>query len=127
MGLVLTAALIGCVRRTITITTDPPGALVFLNDQEIGRSEVTTDFLWYGDYGVALRKDGYETFKTHWQIKPPWYQYMPIDFFAEVLWPGHIHDAHTAHFVLEPRELPSAEELAERAVETRDRALDRRK
>ena len=38
-----------CVRRTMIITTEPPQALVFLNDQEVGRSEVTTDFLWYGD------------------------------------------------------------------------------
>ena len=125
--LVLTAGLIGCVRRTMTITTEPPGAMVFLNDQEIGRSEVTTDFLWYGDYGVTLRKKGYETLKTHWEVKPPWYQYMPIDFFAEVLWPGHIHDTRDAHFVLQPKQLPTSEELVSRAAETRERALDRRK
>ena len=28
----------GCVQRKLTVRTDPPGALVFLNDQEIGRS-----------------------------------------------------------------------------------------
>ncbi len=127
VALVLTAILGGCVRRSITITTDPPGAMVFLNDQEIGRSEVTTDFLWYGDYGVTLRKKGYETQRTHWKIAPPWYQRMPIDFFAEVLWPGHIHDAHSMHFVLAERELPGSEELIERAADARGRALDRRK
>lgn len=126
-ALVLTATLGGCVRRSITITTDPPGAMVFLNDQEIGRSEVTTDFLWYGDYGVTLRKKGYETQRTHWKIDPPWYQYIPVDFFAEVLWPGHIHDTHSMHFVLVERELPGSEELIERAADARGRALDRRK
>ena len=127
IGLMMTATLVGCVRRTVTITPTPPGARVFLHDQELGRSEVTTDFLWYGDYGVTLRKKGYETLKTHWEIRPPWYQYMPIDFLSEVLWPGHIHDARSAHFELQPRELPSSEELVERAIQTRDRALDRRK
>jgi len=117
-------ALPGCVRRTIRITTDPPGALVFLNDQEIGRSEVTTDFLWYGDYDLIVRKKGYRTVKTHWEVKPPWYQHIPIDFFAEVLWPGHIHDIHSKHVALEPEQLPSSDELVERAVETRARALD---
>ena len=117
----------GCVRRTICITTEPPNALVFLNDQEIGRSEVTTDFLWYGDYDVIIRKEGYETLKTHWNIKAPWYQVVPIDFFAEVLGPKHLHDVHSRHFVLEPRQLPTTEELIERAQETRKRALDPKK
>lgn len=123
----LTVASEGCVRRTIRITTEPPNALIFLNDQEIGRSELTTDFLWYGDYDVIIRKEGYETLQTHWNIEPPWYQVVPIDFFSEVLWPGHLHDAHSRHFVLSPRTLPTTEELIERAEETRKRAFDPRK
>ena len=117
----------GCVRRTITITTHPPGARVFLNDQEIGRSEVTTDFLWYGDYGVTIRKEGFETLATHWDVRPPWYQRIPIDFFAEVLWPGHILDAHARHFDLKPAEDADPKEVLRRAEEIRKRALDTRK
>lgn len=116
-----------CVRRTIQITTEPPHALVFLNDQEVGRSEVATDFLWYGDYAVTIRKEGYETLQTHWDIKPPWYQVVPVDFIAEVLWPGQLHDVHTNHFVLRPEQVPTTEELISRAEETRNRALERRK
>jgi hypothetical protein len=126
VALAVLASLTGCVRRTISITTEPPHALVYLNDQEIGRSAVTTDFIWYGDYDVIIRKDGYKTLKTHWNIKPPWYQVVPVDFFAEVLWPGHIHDVHTRHFVLEPAEPPTQDELIERATETRQQALDAR-
>ena len=117
----------GCVRRTLSISTEPPGALVFLNDQEVGRSTVTTDFLWYGDYDVIIRKKGYQTLQTHWEIKPPWYQRIPIDFFAEVLWPGRIHDRHERNFVLETAVPPTQEELISRAVETQKRALERRK
>jgi hypothetical protein len=113
----------GCVRRTITITTDPPQARVFLNDQEIGRSEVSTDFLWYGDYDVVIRKEGYETLQTHWTIKPPWYQWIPFDFFTEVLWPGWIHDQHCQHFALSPAATPTEEEVIERAEKTREEAL----
>jgi len=116
-----------CVRRTISITTEPPNARVFLNDQEVGRSAVTTDFLWYGDYGVTIRKEGFETLQTNWTIKPPWYQHIPLDFFTEVLWPGQLHDTHSRHFVLEPAKIPTQEELIGRAGETRDRALDARK
>lgn len=116
-----------CVRRTLTITTQPPQALVFLNDQEVGRSTVTTDFLWYGDYEVTIRKEGYDTLSTHWDIKPPWYQVLPFDFFAEVLWPAHLHVKHSRHFTLEPAEPPAQDELIGRAMETRRRALDPRK
>jgi hypothetical protein len=110
----------------MTITSDPPNALVFLNDQEIGRTEVATEFVWYGDYDVALRKDGYQTLQTNWKIKAPWYQWPPLDFFFEVLWPGRLHDAHSRHFVLEPIQLPTQEEVAERALETREAALNPR-
>ncbi len=113
----------GCVRRTMIITTDPPQALVFLNDQEVGRSEVTTDFLWYGDYGVTVRKEGYQTLQTNWEVEAPWYQWMPMDFFFEVLWPGRLHDVRRAHFTLEPRVDPDPEVLAERAVQLREQAL----
>ena len=117
----------GCVRRTVTITTEPSNALVLLNDQEVGRSAVSTDFLWYGDYDVVIRKEGYKTLATNWKIDPPWYQYIPLDFFAEVLWPGWIHDQRSRHFALEPAETPTADELLERASEVRERALDPRR
>jgi len=116
-----------CVRRTLTITTDPPQALVFLNDQEIGRSPVNTDFVWYGDYDVIIRQEGFETLKTNWQVDPPWYQVIPIDFFAEVLWPGHWHDRHERHFTMNPARPPAPNELMGRAAETREQALDPRK
>jgi hypothetical protein len=102
------------------ITSDPPNAMVTLNDQEVGRTEVATDFLWYGDYDVVLRLDGYKTLLTHWEVKAPWYQIPPIDFVAEVLWPGRIHDVQTAYFVLEPAEPASVEDVVKRALETRD-------
>ncbi len=127
LALAVAVALSGCVRRTITITTEPPHALVFLNHQEVGRSTVTTDFIWYGDYDVIIRQEGYKTLKTHWDIKAPWYQAVPIDFFAEVLWPGQLHDEHSRHFMLEPAEVPTQEELISRAMETRKRAVDLRK
>ncbi len=118
---------IGCVRRTISITTDPPNARVFLNDQEIGQSAVTTDFLWYGDYDVIVRKEGYKTLQTHWDVKPPWYQWIPFDFFAEVLWPGWIHDAHAQHYTLEPAEKSTPEEVISRAEDAREKALNLQK
>ena len=76
---------------------------------------------------LVIRKKGYQTVKASWDVKPPWYQYIPIDFFAEVLWPGQIHDVHSKRVTLALKQLPSAEDLVERASETRTRALDRHK
>lgn len=126
VAVVVIAGATGCVRRTMTITTAPPQALVFINDQDVGRSTVTTDFLWYGDYDIIIRKKGYKTLKTHWQIDAPWYQRIPLDFLAEVLYPGWLHDVHERHFELEPATTPTQEELIGRATETRERALSRR-
>ncbi len=113
----------GCVRRTLTIETAPCGALVYLNDEEVGRSPVTTDFLWYGDYDVVIRKEGYKTLHTHQPIDAPWYQIPPIDFFAEVLYAGKVHDARVFSYTLEPEQLPGREELLQRAEELRQSEL----
>ena len=118
------AAGAGCVRRSLTIHTEPPGALVYVNDEEVGRSPVTTDFLWYGDYGVTLRKEGFQTLQTNEKIKEPWYQVPPIDFWAEVLWPGSFHDQHSFSYTLAPAEFPNREELVQRASELRERSAE---
>ena len=62
----------GCVERTMKIQTDPPGALVVVNDEEVGLSPVKFSFLWYGDYEIILRRVGYETLRTHYRVEAPW-------------------------------------------------------
>ena len=48
----------GCVQRSITITSDPPHAIVWLNDEEIGRTPVTVPFTFYGKYDVRIVHEG---------------------------------------------------------------------
>ena len=117
------SAAAGCVRRTLTIQTEPAGALVSLNDEEIGRTPVTTDFTWYGDYDLIVRHEGHQTLKTHVKVLPPWYQLPPIDFFAEVFWPGHIVDARTYTFALRAAQAPDRAELIDKAQALRERTL----
>jgi hypothetical protein len=92
-------ALSGCVHRQLTVTTDPPGALVHLNDQEFGRTPVTREFTWYGTYDVQLRKEGYETRKTTGKVIAPWWQWVPIDLVAELL---PLTDRRQLHYTLKP-------------------------
>ena len=115
---------LGCVERTAKIQTQPPGALVIVNDEEVGVSPVKFSFLWYGDYDIILRKPGYQTLKTHYKLDAPWYQWPPIDLVAETMVPVMIHDDQVIPpFALEAEEGPNVENVVERAVELRDRAL----
>jgi hypothetical protein len=109
----MTIALAGCVERRLTINTEPEGAMVILNDQEIGVSPVTVSFNWYGDYWVRLRKDGYETLDTHRRLKAPLHDYFPFDFVAGLLYPGRIVNAYEWTFALAPQEYPTREQLVE--------------
>jgi len=124
IGMVLLATAAGCVRRTVSFNTDPQGAIVYLNDAEIGRTPVTTDFTWYGDYDIVYRKEGYTTLVTHHRIRAPWYQVWPLDFFSEVLVPWEIRDHHACPIgTLEPEPEPDPEELVLRADQMRDRTV----
>ena len=117
-------ASLGCVERTARIRTDPPGALVTVNDEEVGVSPVRFSFLWYGDYDLIIRKPGYQTLKTHYRLDPPWYQWPPFDLVAETLVPTMIQDEHELPtFKLEQAETPTVEDVAGRATELRERAL----
>ena len=124
IGILSLALCVGCVRRTMTLNTDPQGAIVHLNDIEIGRTPVTVDFTWYGDYDIVYRKEGHTTLVTHHRVRAPWYQIWPLDFVSEVLIPWEIHDHHQVPLaMLEPEPEPDAEALVQRADEMRDRTV----
>jgi len=104
----------GCVERRLTINTQPQGALVVLNDEEIGVSPVTVPFNWYGDYNVRISKEGFQTLKTHRPLKGPWYDKFPFDFFA-LLNPKRTVDSYEWTFDLAPLQQPTREELIQNA------------
>ena len=58
----------GCVERKLTVVSEPEGAIVWLNDEEVGTTPVTVNFNWYGDYNVRIEKDGYAILNTHRRI-----------------------------------------------------------
>jgi hypothetical protein len=124
LGLALVLATSGCVERRMRIETRPSGALVTVNDEEVGVSPVKMSFLWYGDYDIILRKPGYETLKTHYRVDAPWYQWPPFDLVTEALLPGTIRDDHVLPaFELVKAEQPAVSDVVERATELRDRTL----
>ena len=106
--------LAGCgVERTLRVESSPPGALVYLNGEEVARTPAEVPLRWYGKYDVAVRLDGYETLKTQRWVVAPWWQWPPIDLAAELL-PIRLHDRRELEFTLKPAE-PQDQGLLDRA------------
>jgi hypothetical protein len=118
LGLTCGLCMSGCLERTITVTSEPPGALVTLNSVEVGRTPVTTAFTYYGVYDVRLSREGYEPVWTKKKAAAPLYEYPPVDLVASAM-PADIRTRLTWHFVLTPQvtaDAPAAEaSLVERA------------
>ena len=122
-AMVVVAVLSGCVERQLTINTEPQGALVVLNDEEIGISPVTIEFNWYGDYKVRITKQGYETLDTHRKLDPPPHDSFPLDFFAEVLWPKRIVDKYEWSFKLQSYQPMARDDLLKAAQVMKQKTL----
>ena len=61
----------------MTIRSNPPGALVYVDDYTIGVTPVSTSFIYYGTRKIRLVKDGYETLTVMQPISPPWAKTTP--------------------------------------------------
>ena len=113
---------LGAVRRRITIRSNPPGALVFIDDQEIGFTPISTAYTYYGTRKIQLIKDGFETLTVKQTFSPPWYQVPPIDFVSENLWPRELRDERVLEFQLIPQQIVPTDKLLERAESLRGNA-----
>ena len=120
--LIILLAAAGCVERKLTVNTNPAGAQVFLNDEEIGVSPVTTSFNWYGDYNITIRKQGCETLQTRRKLNAPWYDLFPFDFVTQVLYPGRIVDSQEWSFDLKPQKEVGRQELIKAAEQIKVQA-----
>jgi len=105
---------VGCTERLITITSQPAGALVHLNDEEIGRTPVTVPFTFYGTYDVRLEAEGYRPLWSERKANAPLWDQPGIDLFAELRSPtSHIK----WHFEMELEGEVDETALIERANE----------
>ena len=117
--LLMIPALAGCVRRTLQITSEPPGALVWVNHREVGRTPLEIDFTYYGTYDVQLAMEGHEPILTSADATPPVWDVIGLDFIFDVA-PFQSHSKVQWHFDLEQRD-NDLDALVERARELRAR------
>ena len=97
----------GCVHRSLTIRTTPPGAQVYVNDQLQGNTPLTYDFLWYGWHRITLRKEGFVRQDDLRLLRAPAYLWIPFDLAAELL-PFPVRDERALDYTLTPAEPPPA-------------------
>lgn len=109
---------VGCVRRTIAITSTPSEALVFVNDREVGRTPCEVEFLFYGQYDVRLKHDGYEPVIGSGNASAPIWDFIGADLASELA-PVQLESKVLWHFDMVPADHDHARLFA--------RALDLKK
>lgn len=114
VGIVLLSST-GCVERRLMIRSQPPGAMVYVDDYKIGPTPIATSFTYYGTRKIRLVKDGYQTLTVYERIDPPWYQIPPIDFFAENVLRREVRDTRVLEYQLQPQPIAPTQQLLDRA------------
>ncbi len=119
LGIALAGSLAGCVERRYTVRTDPPGALVVVNNEEVGRAPVSRSIVYYGDRDVTLTLDGYQTMRVVQPIKAPWYDNILTEFVTENMIPWTLRDERDFTYKLVPESVPTTGDLMARGENLR--------
>ncbi|WKZ18215.1 MAG: PEGA domain-containing protein [Candidatus Jettenia sp. CY-1] len=129
-GLFWCVTLCGCVLRSLTVDSNPPGAVVYLDDKPIGETPVTIEFTYYGTRKITLEKTDaegrllYERKIAYEKIKAPVYQIFPIDFFFELIIPVKLKDEHYFNYQLDPLKQIPVEELRKEVMRNAEELRD---
>lgn len=112
----------GCLRKRLIVRSNPPGAAVQIDNQPIGVTPASTDYVYYGTREVKLSMPGYETLTVNQPLPTPWYALPGIDFFTENLWPFRIDDRRELNFNLQRQRMAPAGEIIARGEQLRQQA-----
>jgi hypothetical protein len=123
LTLVLCTLLPGCLRRRLMVRSDPPGAMVYVDNQPVGTTPCATDFVYYGTREIRLVKPGFETLTVNQPIPVPWYEVPPLDFISENVVPHKIQDYRTVSYNMVPQVIVPTEQLMSRAENLRRSTL----
>ena len=93
----------GCVKRNLHVRSDPPGATVYFNEKELGKTPLDFDFMWYAVHKVELKMEGYEPIEVLENLKSPIFFWMPLDFILELI-PHDFWDRKELSYTLTPKE-----------------------
>lgn len=109
----------GCVERYFVVQSNPPGAMVYVNNVPYSPTPAVVPYTYYGTYNIQLVRDGYRTLNVQEKISAPWYAYPPIDFAAEVIYPFRIEDIRRYSYDMQAIQRPETNALLQEAAEIR--------
>jgi hypothetical protein len=121
MALLTISSTVGCVERRFTIYSEPPGALVYINDRYLGMTPVDGYLTYYGKQQFTLKKEGYDTLDVVQPYPPPWYELPGIDFVTENIWPFKVRDVRRFCYTMRPLQSIPPDDVRARAEELRAR------
>jgi hypothetical protein len=113
------AAAPGCVRRAISVRSDPEGAKVFLDGSFAGETPCEIAFTFYGTREIVVRAAGRTPQAVLLEIDPPWWQVLPLDLVTELLIPWTISDERRLFVALAAAPPVSVEDVRLRAERAR--------
>lgn len=123
---VLMAACAGCVRKTFAVRTDPPGAIVYVDGEEIGRTPIhNVQWFFDGTREITVVKAGYLTERRVVRMRASWFSWFPFDIVSELIVPWDIYDRRYYYFALKPVDHIEETALLRHAAETRLIARER--
>jgi len=111
----------GCMRRRITIRSNPSGALVFVDNQEVGTTPTSLYVNYYGTRDIRLEKERFKTVAEQHTFRTPWYQVPPLDLISDNFLFREQRDERVVNFVLEPLPNINNRKLRDDANELRAR------
>ena len=124
IGAILACCLLtGCVERLFTVRSDPPGAIVRLDDEVVGTTPCEVEYVWYGTREISVELSGYRPVSRLVEFPSPWWQFFPLDFLTDVVLPFTITDRKNLRVSFEPAPatIDEARGVLERAAEMRRR------
>ena len=113
----------GCVDRLVNVRSEPPGASVYMDDVKVGETPCDVQYIWYGQRELVIELRGYRIVRETIVLRPPWWQFFPLDLITDVVLPFTVTDQVEVSYSLE-RERASGEEvepILKRADELRKR------
>lgn len=121
MILCLTTLLLvsGCVQRRMIIRSQPEGAFVTIDNQQMGLTPISIPYTYFGTREVKLEKDGFKTIKVQQRLDPEWYERFPVSLVSENFAGREIRDERVMDFQLEPKTQVQENQLLQRANDLR--------
>lgn len=119
VALLVAVAASGCVRRRLTVRSNPAGALGYVDNVPVGRTPFAVNYTYYGTREIRLVKDGYETLTVNQPIPTPWYEIPPLDLVSDTMIPWEVRDERTVSYNLMPKMMVPTEHLLARAEDLR--------